>query len=557
MIDLKYPAILKLFPQHLDSKRSESASFLIWYLENYYRLDTQDAIDSVCDQRGDKGVDGIFVNDSDETITIFQTTISQKGNATIGDKSLREFAGTLTQFRDSASIKALIIAAGKNRLAALAKELDLETKIASHKLRGEFITNMEADQNGKNFLSASPNLLFVGRTRLVDTYISDSRDIPVHTKATFDIVGFNVTEYAVDADTKAVIAPVKAIELVKLSGIPDQSLFAYNVRGPLGKTGVNKDIVKSINDKARHRLFPLFHNGITVIAKKLEHTKDEIAAHDYFVVNGCQSLSSFFEHRSKLTDDLRVLTKFIQMEPTSALAKLVTEISNNQNGVKPRDFMANNVIQIRLQNEFRKDYKGQYFFEIKRGEIKDSGVFITNEEAGLLLMAFDLGEPWATHRKYQVFDEKYSDIFARKGVTADHIILCHAIAESVDAALPSLTNGLLAKYILTRYMLLYCVRNILEKDALWEQINSGPQVFVRTGKSRKHFRLCIDNIVGDLTTDVNAEIEGLGEDFDYRGKLRDTVWVKALTKTVVGDHVKMVTRKKIQSFKDDWEKGPK
>ena len=60
MLNFDYPAILDLFRQHLDPKRSESASFLIWYLENYYRLDTLEAVDSVCDQRGDKGVDWHF-----------------------------------------------------------------------------------------------------------------------------------------------------------------------------------------------------------------------------------------------------------------------------------------------------------------------------------------------------------------------------------------------------------------------------------------------------------------------------------------------------------------
>jgi hypothetical protein len=94
MLDLTYPAILTNFQKYIDPARSESASFLVWYLENYYRLDGGDAVDAVCDQRGDKGVDGVDVNSSDETIVVFQTTISQKVNTTIGDKSLREFAGT-------------------------------------------------------------------------------------------------------------------------------------------------------------------------------------------------------------------------------------------------------------------------------------------------------------------------------------------------------------------------------------------------------------------------------------------------------------------------------
>lgn len=105
MINLDYPQILELFPQYRDPKRSESASFLIWYLENYYRLDSLAAVDAVCDQPNDKGVDGIFVNDNDKTITIFQSKILQNSKAAIGDSSLRTFVGTLTQFESPEKIQ--------------------------------------------------------------------------------------------------------------------------------------------------------------------------------------------------------------------------------------------------------------------------------------------------------------------------------------------------------------------------------------------------------------------------------------------------------------------
>jgi hypothetical protein len=169
-------------------------------------------------------------------------------------------------------------------------------------------------------------------------------------------------------------------------------------------------------------------------------------------------------------------------------------------------------------------------------------------------MAFDLEEPWATHRKYQVFDEKYSDLFAKKDVTADHIVLCHELADCIDEASPKVKNTLFAKYILTRYMFVYFLRNILASDELWPEISEKPRNFVRTSDLRKKFKAAIGNIVSDLVIDVNAEIEGLGEDFDYRGKLRDAEWVKTLGKTVVGDHVKLVARGKIPSFKVDWQK---
>ncbi len=270
VINVNYPGLLKLFPEHCSAKRSESASFLIWYLENYYRLDSLEAVDSVCDKRGDKGVDGIFVNDNDKTITIFQSKINQSADTLIGDAQLRAFAGTLSQFKNAETVQNLIASAGKGHVATLAKRLDLVNKISTHDLQAEFLSNVDIDKNGSNFLKSHLNITFVGKKALESTFISDERDVAVHAPVAFDIGGFHVTEYTVDTNTKAVIAPIKATELITLHGISDQSIFAYNVRGSLGRTQVNRDIVASIKDKRRHKLFPLFHNGITVIANELD-----------------------------------------------------------------------------------------------------------------------------------------------------------------------------------------------------------------------------------------------------------------------------------------------
>lgn len=236
---------------------------------------------------------------------------------------------------------------------------------------------------------------------------------------------------------------MRASELVALDGIADQSIFTYNVRGPLGRTKVNKDISKTIHEKAKHKSFPLFHNGITIIAGELDVSWDEINANDYFVVNGCQSLTALYANKKHITDDLKILTKFIKMDAGSPLAKDITEISNNQNGVKSRDFKSNHSEQIRLQNEFRTVFKNEFAFEIKRGEPDSSGIIISNETAGLYLMAFDLKEPWATHRKYEVFEDKYAMIFARPETTAHRIVLCQSIITVIKAKLPGIKNKLL------------------------------------------------------------------------------------------------------------------
>src|SRR3546814_15100302 len=92
---------------------------------------------------------------------------------------------------------------------------------------------------------------------------------------------------------------------------------------------------------------------------------------------------------------------------------MITRFSNNQNGVKARDFKSNNQIQIRLQNEFAKIYGTEFFFEIKRGENSGALMVISNELAGQYLMAWDLKQHWATNRKYQIFDDKNLELFGR------------------------------------------------------------------------------------------------------------------------------------------------
>lgn len=553
MLELDYPNMLKTIEKHLVPKRTESASFLVWYLENYYRLDSGDAVDAVCDQRGDKGVDGIYINENELTIDVFQAKISQDPNSTIGDTLLKEFYGTMSQFENKKSIEALIASGGDADVAKLIKRLNLVTTIEEYEIRGIFLSNIDLDANGEAYLKSKPEILFIGKSNLQQTYISASRTTAITSKVSFDTLGFSVAKYFADANTMALIAPIKASELVNLSGIADQSLFAYNVRGPLGKTQVNKDIVASIRDVTTHKNFPLFHNGITIISETLNDSKDKIEIENYYVVNGCQSLTSLYENQRYLTGDLRILTKFIQVSVSSKLSEIITKYSNNQNGVKARDFKSNNLIQIRLQNEFKTFYNDQFFYEIKRGEPTNDREVISNELAGLYFMSFDLKEPWGTHRKYQVFEDKYSNLFARPEVSAHRILALHLLMNCINSHVDTINNKLFGKYALTRYMMLYMLRLIFENDELGVQFLKNPKPFVQETSKRTHFIDCVNNIINDIVIDINAEIDPLGDSFDYRTKLREETWVKDQTKNIVSNHVKLVKRGRLNSFKQDWE----
>jgi hypothetical protein len=284
----------------------------------------------------------------------------------------------------------------------------------------------------------------------------------------------------------------------------------------------------------------------------VQHDERKISIEDYYVVNGCQSLNALYANRTHISNDLRVLTKFIQVQVGSDLAELITTNSNNQNGVKARDFKSNHPIQTRLQNEFDRLYKGEYSFEVKRGEPTKGKIPISNEDAGLLIIAFDLMEPWTTHRKYQVFDDRYGQIFGRPDVTADKILFLFEISKVLDSKLPELKNELIAKYVLTKFVMLLAVKKILELDVVGKDMLLAPENYIRTSENRARFAKMMNEIIGALIIDLDAETQELPDDFDYRGKLRDKEYVTTLVSTLVATHRKDVMRKKAQSTGEAW-----
>jgi hypothetical protein len=221
---LSYPDILKLFGVHAIKERTESRAFLAWFLENYYRLDEMEVSDSICDGRYDKGIDGIYVNEQLAQVDVFQSTLAH-GHKTLGDTSLKEFAGTMSQFAEFA-------------------------------VRGIFLTNAARDQNATDFLAAHPAIALFDKEELQQWYTPLDKTAPIAKEITFNISSVPHMEYQLSATVKMIIASLSAEDLVNIGGISNGELFAYNVRQWLGrKTKVNKDIEKSIKNAADHQLF--------------------------------------------------------------------------------------------------------------------------------------------------------------------------------------------------------------------------------------------------------------------------------------------------------------
>ncbi|TWR96443.1 AIPR family protein [Pseudomonas extremaustralis] len=541
--DLKYESLQKILAVYEEKGRGESIAFLNWFLENIFRLDPVDADDAICDRPNDRGIDGVYVDHTKQEIIILQGKLKQR-ESTIGDAGLRELAGTISQFDTPQSVQALLDGGANQELKAALTRNNVKSLIENgYEVIGAFICNQALDANGMEFLDQDSSIRVYDRNLIASELIDIDREGGV--KGTFSFDTSYVSPMVISTGTKAItyILPVQAVELVMLSGIDDGTLFSQNVRHSLGNTKVNKELRVSVLDKSEHENFTLYHNGVTILCKDAKFNGEAIEITDYVVVNGAQSISTFRKSREHLSKDLRVLAKIIKLED-SVLSKKITINSNNQNAIKPRDLKSNNEIQVRLLEEFKRVEGGEYAFEIKRGQdIKPGKKVITNEEAGRLLLAFDLLEPESCHQVYKLFDDKYNDIFARPAVTAHRILFLHAIMGRILTAAEGINYKPLAKYGLTRFFLLSVISDLMKSNSNSAQFLKEPRALFEAGTIQK-FLQSIEEVLQSIVIDLNFEVESLGDQFDYKGDLKSPAKLRELRGKLRRSYEKDVARKK-------------
>ncbi len=118
-------------------------------------------------------------------------------------------------------------------------------------------------------------------------------------------------------------------------------LYAYNVRGEIESSPINKEIVKSIEEKGEQ--FLLLNNGITMIVDKQERKGDSgIYLENIQIVNGCQTSHSILKSCLDNTENekFKVPVKIIQKISQNTILADVTYSSNNQNQVSKDNLFA-------------------------------------------------------------------------------------------------------------------------------------------------------------------------------------------------------------------------
>ncbi|WP_298982433.1 AIPR family protein [uncultured Roseibium sp.] len=532
---------------------TESLQFLRWLLEQILRLDGQDADDACVDAKQDKGVDGIFVNDVLEEVYVLQSKVKQNEKATLGDTELKEFVGTLKQFDASENIQALLDGNANEALKGAIIRNEIKDKISrGYIVEGIFCTNVPLNKDGKAYASTLSNVAVYDASRIVAEYVNVDAPTGILEQFSFDTSDSEVIKYQTSEGVSARIFLANALQMTHLKGISDGSLFSLNVRLSLGNTKVNKALLGSIRDKKEHKNFPLYHNGVTLLCEKFDDTKEGLlTVENYVVVNGAQSLSSLLQAKSSITQDLRILVKIIALGSEVELRENITQNSNNQNAIKPRDMRSNHGIQQRLKKEIRDLNYKEYAYEVKRGEANKSKVFISNEDAGLALLALDLGEPWACHQKYKVMDESHSKIFGRSDVTGAKVLLFYEIVSTIEKQSDEFEDKLFGNYTLTKFFLAHAVAEIIRESEKGRRLFSSPDDLLQENSDKKFLEI-VSALVSTTICDLEAEVSELIVEgsFDYKRDLKSPKWCKNMVNKIKAAYKKDVKRKKAESIDD-------
>lgn len=153
-------------------------------------------------------------------------------------------------------------------------------------------------------------------------------------------------------------------------------LFFSNIRNPLIASEYNRQIEQTMRDAPDR--FWYYNNGITAITRDLPRrinpTAQQIDITGFQIINGAQTVYSVYKAYRDAQNGKRntINQALLQLRIVQSINKEfdldITRYTNQQNPTEPRDFWANDPVQVRLQNE---SFGTNYWYSIRRGEFRN------------------------------------------------------------------------------------------------------------------------------------------------------------------------------------------
>jgi hypothetical protein len=533
---------------HKIGSRTDSAALLAWFLTNVWRIEPEDVDSIICDGTGDKGIDALVVDDDLNEITVLQSKHRPNpANTTQGDQDLKNLVGAASWFESPDTVDSLLAAKPNQELRKLVIRQEVRDKLASgdYATRLVFVTNAALDRAGSDYLEARkgamPTLEFWGRDKLTEA-AERTRRPELRTEEVTLVTASSVIDAKLTENEKLVVAMIPAKQLVLLPGIADRTLFSRNVRLFAGRTRINKELMRSVRNLDEHRLFPAFHNGLTLLTGEVTVNKGKVTLNGVGVVNGCQSLITLHENSDSVTDQLQILVKIVETGHNDAVADQITYRSNNQNAVTLRDQRSSDNVMRDLQVSVQQTFGKHFALQTRVGEQLDAENVLENSLAAQLIMATYLEEPSLAVRKVRLFDQDFRRIFNRT-VTAHRLWLLYLIDGVVNDNRSNLRDDLRSSFASVRFTLVHLMCQVLRLSEAGERLLDKPERWLRDEEEK--VLAALDLIASEVVESVNYHVkEKLDADDDYDPKVafKSRAGISPLESDVVRDAKRTATR---------------
>jgi hypothetical protein len=128
-----------------------------------------------------------------------------------------------------------------------------------------------------------------------------------------------------------------------------------------------------------------------------------------------------------------------------------------------------------------------------------------------------------------------------------------------------LENGLFGRYSITKYLALYLLRELLEKDPMGKEFCTNPKKFTGSPALRARAGNCIDRIAKIVIRILNTEANRRDRDdaknqtglFDFKNELKSPSAVRQIKDNIITSYQILADNNGAPMFSNLWNKAKK
>lgn len=334
---------------------------------------------SVIDGELDQGIDGVAVTEGTEKVWLAQAKWSDEGKGKLNTDAAHKFIHGLRLIEQRSYDRfndRLVPIVDRVNSAMHSSRLKVTLVVAvmgTGLLSDEVVAVLEDARKEFNGVGPVLDYRVVNAADVLEQIRKDLAPEPVR-------ITVHMTNWLKRSDPLiAYQGTVPVRNIAEWYGGYGEGLYSQNLRQSLGVTRVNAGMRSTLETEPEN--FWLFNNGVTVLCHGLDERWPgrrrpgdpvDLRLDGVSVVNGAQTVTAahrVMQSSPESAAGAEVTVKVIVVdESTPGLARRITETTNTQNHVEPRDFIALDEVQAMIREDFTLSLQKSYVY--KRGEVE-------------------------------------------------------------------------------------------------------------------------------------------------------------------------------------------